>query len=132
MKLFSLAILGTGLFFGSINNFKNSDLEALRVIENRTSMNGIHYYYEIKNSGETVVPGGSYKLFFRVNGKKVSFDKATSDILPGQTIRYRSTKTFYQKGDKDLNYSLEIEYEDSDLGNNILTGKSLFESESYK
>ena len=132
MKLFSSAILGTGLFFGSLNNFKNSDLEALRVIENRTSMNGIHYYYEIKNSGETVVPGGSYKLFFRVNGKKVSFDKATSDILPGQTIRYRSTKTFYQKGDKDLNYSLEIEYEDSDLGNNILTGKSLFESESNK
>jgi hypothetical protein len=132
MKLFSLAILGISLSFASFNEAKNSDLEAFRVIEKRTSMNGIYYAYEIKNSGETMILGGSYKLFFRVNGKKISFDKATLDIKPGQTIKYQSQKTFYQKNDKNLNYSLEIEYNDSDIANNILTGQSLFNSEYHK
>ena len=127
MKLFSLAVLGTALLFGNFNDVKKSDLEAYRVTENRTSMNGIYYSYEIKNIGEKVISGGSYKLFFKVNGKKVSFDKATSDILPGQTIRYTSKKTFYQKGDMDLNYSLEIKFEDSAKENNILTGQSVFD-----
>lgn len=132
MKLFSLAVLGISLSLASFDEAKNSDLEALRVIEKRTSMNGIYYDYEIKNSGETVIPGGSYKLFFKVNGKKISFDKATSDIKPGQTIKYRSQKTFYQKNDENLNYSLEIQYNDSDMANNILAGQSKFDSDSLK
>lgn len=126
MKLFSLALLGTSLFFGSLNETKKSDIEAHRVIENRTSMNGIYYSYEIKNSGETTISGGRYKVFLKVNGKKVSFDRATSDIKPGEIIRYRSQKTFYQKGDNKLDYSLEITYDDSDLSNNTLIGQSAF------
>ena len=127
MKLFSLAILGTGLFFGSLAEPRKSDMEAYRVIEHRTSMDGIYYFYEIINSGETTIDGGSYEVFFKVNGRKVSFDKATSEIKPGETIRYRSQKTFYQKGDKKLVYSLEIKYNDSDLSNKSLTGQSSFD-----
>lgn len=126
MKLLSLAILGTGLFFGSLNEPKTFDIAAHRVIENRTSMGGIYYSYEVKNSGETTIAGGNYTVFFKVNGKKVSFDKATSDIQPGEIIRYRSQKTFYQKGDQKLDYSLEITYDDSDLSNNTLLGQSAF------
>ncbi len=127
MKTIILVILGMSSFIIKPSNLTR-DLEALNVIENKTEYNGVYYYYEIKNSGDIVIPAGSYTVYFSVNGKKISFDKATSEIQPGQVIRYKSTRTFYWSEKlTTLNYSLEIIYNDSNIENNILTGKSQLE-----
>lgn len=125
MKLISIFLIGVTL---SILNdgleLKTTDLEAFRVVEKRTLFNGIYYSYEIKNVGETSIPANSYKVFFKVDGKVVSFDKATSEIQSGQVIRYESSKVIYKKKKDVLDYSLEIRFKDANLDNNILEGQS--------
>lgn len=116
----TLSILNDG------SESKTTDLEAFRVEEKRTLFNGIYFSYEIKNVGETSIPAKSYKVFFKVDGKVVSFDKATSEIQPGQVISYDSTKVFYKKKKDGLDYSLEIEFQDVDLENNSLEGRSRY------
>ena len=127
MNLFATIFIGITL---SILNdgpeSKSTDLEAFRVVEKRTEFNGIYYSYEIKNVGETSIPANSYQVFFKVDGKVVSFDKGTSEIQPGQVISYESQKVFYKKKKDALDYSLEIKFQDADLDNNILEGQSHF------
>ena len=127
MKLIPIFLIGITL---SILNdgpeSKRTDLEAFRVVEKRTLFNGIYYSYEIKNVGDTSIPANSYKIFFKVDGKVVSFDKATSEIQAGQVISYESQKVFYKKKKDGLDYSLEIKFQDADLDNNILEGQSHF------
>ena len=105
------------------------DLSALQVIARTTLYNGVYYQYEIKNSGNTVIPAGSYTVFFKVNGKTISFDKETTAIEPGQVIRYKSSKTFYRspKNDNVLRYELVVKYDDVNASNNILTGETKLE-----
>ncbi len=64
-------------------------------------------------------------MFLKVNGKKISFDKATRELKPGQIIRYQSVKVFYKKDYDFLNYELEIKIKDSNLENNKLVGQSV-------
>jgi archaellum component FlaG (FlaF/FlaG flagellin family) len=127
MNLFATFLIGVTL---SILNdgleSKTTDLEAFRVVEKRTLLNGIYYSYEIKNVGETSIPANSYKVFFKVDGKVVSFDKATSEIQSGQVIRYESSKVIYKKKKDVLDYSLEIRFKDVNLDNNILEGHSKY------
>lgn len=127
MKLFATIFIGITL---SILNdgpeSKKTDLEAFRVVEKRTLFNGIYYSYEIKNVGETSIPANSYKVFFKVDGKVVSFDKATSEIQPGQVISYESQKVFYKKKKFGIDYSLEIKFKDANLDNNSLEGQSQY------
>jgi plastocyanin/YHS domain-containing protein len=103
---------------------KTTDIKALNVTEKRTEYDGIYYHYEIKNTGNTIIPANSYSVFLKVNGKTISFDKATSELKPGQTLKYKSEKTFYKKDHDVLNYALEIKMDDSNLENNILKGQS--------
>jgi archaellum component FlaG (FlaF/FlaG flagellin family) len=116
----TLSILNDG------SESKTKDLEAFRVVEKRTLFNGIYYSYEIKNVGETSIPANSYQVFFKVDGKVVSFDKGTSEIQPGQVISYESQKVFYKKKKDGIDYSLEIKFKDADLDNNSLEGQSRF------
>jgi len=96
----------------------------LSVTEKRTEYNGIYYHYEIKNTGNSIIPAKSYKVFLKVNGQTISFDKATSELKPGQVLKYESQKTFYKKDNEFLNYSLEIKMKDSNMENNTLKGQS--------
>ena len=112
------------LFNNSVIKTKTTDIKALRVVEKRIEYNGIYYHYEIKNNGNTIIPAKSFKVFFIVNGKIISFDESTSELKPGQTIKYDSQKTFYHKNYKLLNYSLEIKFKDSNLENNKVKGQS--------
>lgn len=125
----NLSTLLLGISFLTLNfppASKTADLAAFEVIEKRTEYNGIYYSYAIKNVGTATIPSDSYKVLLKVNGKTASFDKATSEIKPGQTIVYHAQKTFYQKNEDKLNYSLEIKFSDSNLANNTLTGESIF------
>jgi hypothetical protein len=126
MKIISLFIGISFLLNNSVLEPKTTELKAVRVIENRTEYNGIYYSYEIKNIGESTIPSKSYKVFFKVNGKTVSFDKSASEVKPGQTIVYHSHKTFYMDKTDNLGYSLEIKFKDSKLEDNIIEGKSIF------
>ena len=123
----STLLLGISLLTPNFPPAPNTaDLAAFEVIEKRTKYNGIFYSYAIKNVSTATIPADSYKVFLKVNGKTASFDKATSEIKPGQTIVYHAQKTFYQKNEDKLNYSLEIKFSDSNLANNTLTGESIF------
>jgi hypothetical protein len=125
MKSLIFTFIGIHLLFSStIVDSKITDIKAIKVIEKRTEFNGIYYHYEIKNTGNTVIPAKSYKVFFTINGTTVGFDKSTSELKPGQTLKYESGKTFYGKDDELLNYSLEVQFKDSNLKNNILKGQS--------
>ncbi len=125
MKSILLILIGINFFFkNSAIDPKTTDIKALSVTEKRTEYNGIYYHYEIKNTGNTIIPAKSYKVFLKVNGQTISFDKATSELKPGQVLKYESQKTFYKKDNEFLNYSLEIKMKDSNTENNILKGQS--------
>jgi hypothetical protein len=125
MKTITLLLIGVNFFFNnSFTEPKISDIKALKVIEKRTEYNGIYYHYEINNVGNTTIQSKSYKAYLKVNEKTISFDKATSELKPGQTLKYKSQKTFYKKDNDFLNYVLEIKMDDSNQENNIIIGKS--------
>ncbi|UAM96877.1 M56 family metallopeptidase [Polaribacter litorisediminis] len=111
-------------------NEKVIDLSALEVIEKRTEKGGIYFHYTIKNTGNTIIPKKSYQVYLKVDGKTISFDKATANIKPGQVITYKSQKTFYESNKKQLNYTLNIKFKDDHLDNNILKGISIFDKDS--
>ncbi|MEQ8547504.1 MAG: hypothetical protein RIC03_06320 [Cyclobacteriaceae bacterium] len=125
MKSIALLLIGLNTYFNnSVIEPKTTDIEALTVTEKRTEDHGIYYHYEIKNTGNTIIPAKSYKVFLKVNGKTISLDRATSELKPGQIMKYESQKTFYKKDDEFLNYSLEIKINDSNEENNVLKGQS--------
>ena len=127
MKSLTLLLIGINLFINNpLAEPKTTDIKALRVIEKRTEDNGVYYHYEIKNTGNTIIPAKKYKVFLKVNGKTISFDKATRELKPGQTLKYESQKTFYKNDSEYLNYSLEIKFKDFNSENNILKGKTKF------
>lgn len=125
MKSIAILLIGLNLLFNNtVIEPKNTDIKALTVTEKRTEHNGVYYQYEIKNTGNTIIPAKSYKVFLKVNGKTISFDKATCELKPGQIIKYESQKIFYKKDNEFLNHSLEIKMKDSNIENNILKGLS--------
>lgn len=104
-----------------------SELIDQKVIENRTSMGGIFYTYEIKNTGNFTLLPNTYKVEFRVDGKLVSFDKNTTMIKPGEKVIYKSQKTFYPTKKKlTINYKLETIFIDSKNETAIVSGESKF------
>lgn len=126
MKIFNLAFLGLGFFIHSLTQPPNTDIEATFVKDQRTSMNGVHYSYKITNIGETMIEADSYELVLRVNGKKISFDKDTRQLKPGQSIVYKTGKTIYQKKNENLDYVLEIDFQDDNPANNTIQGTTVF------
>ncbi len=127
MKVFSILIVWS--LFNFTNDYSSdskTDLQAVSVLEKRTELNGIYYRYEIKNVGNTSIAARSYKINFKVNGKTISFDKATEALAPGQSMVYLTQKTLYKKSDDPLHYSLEIQFEDADIDNNKIQGVSVF------
>jgi plastocyanin len=127
MNLLAIFVFGVSCLMNSLNGeSKNPDLVEFEVIEKRTENNGVYYSYTIKNVGATTIPPNSYKVFFKVNGKTISFDKSTSEIKPGKTIVYESQKSFYKKGEGNLHYSLEVKFSDSNMETKALKGESIF------
>jgi len=102
------------------------DIEATFVKDQRTSMNGGYYSYKITNTGESLIEADTYELVLRVNGKKISFDKDTRQLKPGQSIVYKTGKTIYQKKNENLDYVLEIDFQDDNPANNTLKGTTVF------
>lgn len=104
-----------------------SELIDQKVIENRTSMGGIFYTYEIKNTGNFTLLPNTYKVEFRVDGKLVSFDRNTTMIKPGGKVTYKSQKTFYPTKKKQaVSYRLETIFIDSKTEAAIVSGESQF------
>lgn len=125
MKTIAFILWGLDLLFSKPDiEPKVIDVKAMTVIETKTELKGIYYQYEIKNIGNTIIPARSYKVYFKVNGKTISFDEATPELKPSQTLKYESQKTFYKNDYDYLNYVLEIKMKDSNPENNIIKGQS--------
>lgn len=125
----NILLLILGFFTYSHSGYFDNDSEKIdqKVIENRTSKGGIYYSFQIKNKGTGTLMPNTYEIEFRVDGKLVSFDKATSGIKPGQTITYKSQKTFYpSKKRPSIFYELVTKIKYKNPSEVILHGKSEF------
>ncbi|WP_162416690.1 hypothetical protein [Cyclobacterium roseum] len=102
----------------------NFDLEAYEVHLDAEKEGQRVFRYAIKNTGSTTAPAESYRVFFKVNGKMMSFDTKTNAIKPGQTIVYTSPEKIpaNQPG-KKLKYHLIIHTRDADSSNNKKKGE---------
>jgi uncharacterized cupredoxin-like copper-binding protein len=90
--------------------FAQDDFEVKgEVTVHETENNGKYFSYVIVNQGEEVLEGGTYRVFLKVNKKNISFDRNTSDLKPGEAVRYESNHIF-TKDDKtqELDYVLEL------------------------
>jgi hypothetical protein len=114
-----VAIFGTPV----IHNF---DIEAHQVTGKSTIEGGIYFQYTLKNTGTEDIAGGEYTVKLKVNGKTVSFDKATGTMKAGQSIQYVSSHTFYEADSDKLAYELIIKAKDDNRQNNVLTGTVSF------
>lgn len=108
-------------------NFESSpapikDLAVDKVQHKFTSKGGVYFIYSIKNEGEVAVEGIEYKVKFKLNGRKISFDKSPKTLEPGEKLQYQTSFVEY-KTDEDLNYILEIKVKDKVNKNNILEGR---------
>lgn len=102
----------------------NFDLEAFEVHLEVEKEGQRVFRYAIKNTGSTTAPAESYRVFFKVNGKMMSFDNKTNPIKPGQTIVYTSPeKISANQPGKKLKYSLIIHTRDADSSNNKRKGE---------
>ncbi|MDN3687598.1 hypothetical protein [Cyclobacterium jeungdonense] len=100
------------------------DLEAYEVHLDAEKEGQRVFRYAIKNSGSSTAPAESYRVFFKVNGKMMSFDNKTNPIKPGQTIIYTSPEKIpaNQPG-KKLKYNLIIHTRDANSRNNKKKGE---------
>ncbi|WP_143962505.1 hypothetical protein [Litoribacter populi] len=79
------------------------------VTVHETDNKGKHFSYVIVNEGEETLEGGTYRIYLKVNKKYISFDRTTSDLEPGQAIRYESNEIFMKdEKTEELNYLLEL------------------------
>lgn len=46
------------------------------------------FNYAVKNNGTNTVPARSYQVDLYLDGRLISFDHGTSDLLPGRTTSY--------------------------------------------
>ena len=59
----------------------------------------ITFTYEVRNAGTTSIPAKSYDVEFYVDGKLVSFDRATSGIAPGgRTVYSKAEGSYHVEG----------------------------------
>ncbi|WP_232835053.1 hypothetical protein [Pleomorphovibrio marinus] len=102
------------------------DLEASEVVCHKTDNGQRYFSYRISNVGDIDAPEGSYMVFFKVNGKMVSFDTDTDGLEAGKSVVYTSGvkfSPFHKKG--RLKYRLIINSKDANKENNKRKGEIL-------
>ncbi len=55
----------------------------------------VTFTYEVKNVGRSTIPAKSYDVEFYVDGRLVSFDRATSRIPAGESTTYSKAEGYY-------------------------------------
>lgn len=105
------------------------DLEASEVICHTTDTGERYFSYLVRNVGSETAPAGSYQVFFKVNGKLISFERTTDALQPGKSILYTSENKFDPNQKKRvLKYNLIINTKDADMDNNKMTGEIWLDS----
>lgn len=100
------------------------DLEAAEVLCHTTDTGDRYFSYLITNVGSEAAPAGSYEVYFKVNGKLISFERVTGALEPGRSFLYTSGHKFDPNQKKRvLNYNLKIRIKDSNKDNNTRSGK---------
>jgi len=80
-----------------------------QVMVHETQDEGRYFSYIITNEGDKPILGGTYRVFLKVNKKNISFDRNTSNLSPGETIRYTSNHLFLKdEKPQELNFVLEL------------------------
>jgi hypothetical protein len=106
-----------------VNQDFSFDLEASEVICKKTESGERYFTYVISNVGSQTAPEGSYMVFFKVNGKMVSFETVTSPLEPGKSIVYTSEEKFNVSKKRRLKYHLIVKTEDGNKDNNRKKGE---------
>lgn len=90
---------------------------------------GIICTYRVKNTGTTIVSGGSYRVNLKLDGKTISFDNAGNrhDLHPGKEVTYtRGTGSFHAHAPAsgvmkfELTVTPKWTFDDTDPANNTL------------
>ncbi|HSI75619.1 MAG TPA: hypothetical protein VK957_06985 [Lunatimonas sp.] len=100
------------------------DLEATEVVCHTTDSGDRYFSYLVTNVGSETAPSGSYQVYFKVNGKMISFERVTGPLEPGKSILYTSEHKFDPNQKKKvLKYNLIINTKDFNKENNRKSGE---------
>jgi len=100
------------------------DLEATEVVCHTTDTGDRYFSYLVTNVGSETAPAGSYQVYFKVNGKMISFERVTGPLEAGKSIMYTSEHKFDPNQKKRvLKYNLIINTKDSNKENNRRKGE---------
>lgn len=100
------------------------DLEATEVVCHTTDTGDRYFSYLVTNVGSETAPAGSYQVYFKVNGKLISFERNTTSLEAGKSILYTSEQKFDPKQKKRvLKYNLIINTKDFNKDNNKRSGE---------
>ncbi len=100
------------------------DLEATEVVCHTTDNGDRYFSYLVTNVGSETAPAGSYQVYFKVNGKMISFERDTTPLEAGKSILYTSEQKFDPNQKKKvLKYNLIINTKDLNKENNKRIGE---------
>ncbi|MFO7826138.1 MAG: hypothetical protein R6V72_19540 [Cyclobacterium sp.] len=112
------------LFAAHAQEDPNFDMSASEVYLDAEKEGFREFKFTIKNLGKSTAPAGSYRVFFKVNGKMQSFEIETSALEAGKSLIYTSgEKIPANQPGKKLKYRLIIHTKDADKSNNQLKGE---------
>lgn len=124
MFLRTLIFLFFPLFVAFGQEAPSFDLIASEVYLDAEKEGFREFKFTVKNGGESTAPAGSYRVFFKVNGKMQSFEINTSALEAGKSLIYTSgEKISANQPGKKLKYKLIIHTKDADKSNNQLKGE---------
>jgi hypothetical protein len=100
------------------------DMEATEVVCHVTDNGDRYFSYLVTNVGSETAPAGSYQVYFKVNGKMISFERDTTPLEAGRSILYTSEQKFDPNQKKRvLKYNLIINTKDFNKENNKRSGE---------
>jgi subtilase family serine protease len=89
----------------------------------------VTFTYSVKNLGTSTLPDGTYDVDFYINGVLVSFDHATSSLIPGGSVSYSMAAPYYHfdaKAPGQYNYKVVVDptnrVQETDESNNVVLG----------
>lgn len=111
-------------FYPPISQAVSYDLEATEVVCHTTDSGDRYFSYLVTNVGSETAPAGSYQVYFKVNGKLISFERNTTSLEAGKSILYTSEQKFDPNQKRRvLKYNLIINTKDSNKDNNKRSGE---------
>lgn len=111
-------------FYPPISQVVSYDLEATEVVCHTTDSGDRYFSYLVTNVGSETAPAGSYQVYFKVNGKLISFERNTTSLEVGKSILYTSEQKFDPNQKKKvLKYNLKINTKDFNKDNNKRSGE---------